>query len=76
MDWLRSQRPDLVPRYRELYRRGAYAPREERERLSRLVRWRGRPGGFRSVEPAWPEQPSAAPQSNAPRGGALQETLF
>ena len=33
MDWLRRQRPDLVPRYEELYRRGAYAPREERERL-------------------------------------------
>src|SRR3954465_839996 len=36
-DWLRSQRPDLVPRYEELYRRGAYAPPAERERLSRLV---------------------------------------
>ena len=32
MDWLRAQRPDLVARYEELYRRGAYAPREERER--------------------------------------------
>ena len=31
MDWLRTQRPDLVPRYEELYRRGAYAPREERD---------------------------------------------
>ena len=27
MDWLRSYRPDLVPRYEELYARGAYAPR-------------------------------------------------
>src|ERR1700756_83804 len=26
MDWMRSARPDLVPRYQELYRRGAYAP--------------------------------------------------
>ena len=25
-DWLRSQRPDLVPRYERLYARGAYAP--------------------------------------------------
>ena len=41
MDWLRSQRPDLVPRYEELYARGAYAPKAERERLSKLV-WRGR----------------------------------
>ena len=46
MDWLRAQRPDLVPRYEELYRRGAYAPQEERERLSRMVRRGGRPGAF------------------------------
>jgi DNA repair photolyase len=37
MDWLRSYRPDLVPRYESLYARGAYAPKAERERLSRLV---------------------------------------
>jgi DNA repair photolyase len=37
-DWLRSQRPDLVPRYEALYRRGAYAPTEERRRLQSLVR--------------------------------------
>jgi hypothetical protein len=38
MDWLRSYRPDLVPRYEALYARGAYAPQAERERLSKLVR--------------------------------------
>jgi hypothetical protein len=43
MDWLRSQRPDLVARYEEMYRRGAYAPREVRERLSRLARAPGAP---------------------------------
>jgi len=37
-DWLRSQRPDLVPRYEALYRRGAYATTEERRRLQNLVR--------------------------------------
>ncbi len=36
-DWLAEQRPDLVARYRELYRRGAYAPAQERRRLARLV---------------------------------------
>jgi DNA repair photolyase len=46
MDWMRSQRPDLVPRYEELYRRGAYAPKAERERLSRMVRRGGRPSAF------------------------------
>ena len=38
MEWLRSYRPDLVDRYERLYARGAYAPQEERERLSALVR--------------------------------------
>ena len=36
-DWLRDQRPDLVERYEELYRRGAYAPVQERRRLGALV---------------------------------------
>jgi DNA repair photolyase len=47
MDWLRSQRPDLVARYEELYRDRAYAPREERERLARIVRRGGAPSAFR-----------------------------
>jgi DNA repair photolyase len=37
-DWLRSHRPDLLPRYEQLYARGAYAPKAERERLSTLAR--------------------------------------
>ncbi len=41
-DWLRSQRPDLVPRYERLYARGAYLPRAENERLARLARGAGR----------------------------------
>jgi DNA repair photolyase len=41
-DWLREHRPELVPRYKELYRRGAYAPPDERRRLGRLV---SGPGG-------------------------------
>jgi DNA repair photolyase len=50
MDWMRSQRPDLLPRYEELYRRGAYAPKDERARLARMVRRRGNgPGDFRSL---------------------------
>jgi DNA repair photolyase len=68
LDWLRSQRPDLVPRYEELYARGAYAPSAERERLAALVRGRGaswpRRGMLRPArapaddpEPV-PEQPS------------------
>jgi DNA repair photolyase len=36
-DWLRANRPDLIPRYEELYRRGAYMPRAEQDRLNALV---------------------------------------
>ncbi len=38
MSWLSAARPDLVPRYEELYERGAYAPPAERKRISRLIR--------------------------------------
>ena len=31
--WLRQHRPDLIPYYEELYRRGAYAPAEVRRRI-------------------------------------------
>jgi DNA repair photolyase len=37
-EWLESYRPDLLPRYRELYKRGAYAPKDERARLQALAR--------------------------------------
>jgi DNA repair photolyase len=37
MDWLAAHHPELVERYRRLYRRGAYAPIEERRRLAALV---------------------------------------
>jgi DNA repair photolyase len=37
-DWLRENRPDLLPRYEELYRRGAYAPAQERRRLTAMVK--------------------------------------
>ena len=36
-DWLRTYRPDLVPRYEELYKRGAYVPSEERKRIQQVV---------------------------------------
>ena len=38
MDWLERERPELLGRYGELYARGAYAPAEERRRLTALVR--------------------------------------
>jgi DNA repair photolyase len=38
MSWLSTARPDLVPRYEDLYRDRAYAPNAERNRISALVR--------------------------------------
>jgi DNA repair photolyase len=74
MEWLREQRPDLVPRYEELYRRGAYAPREERERLARMVRRAGTPSGFRPVSrPAALASPVEAPPAES---RTAPDTLF
>jgi len=36
-DWLRLHRPDLVADYERLYRRGAFLPKPERERIGRLI---------------------------------------
>ncbi len=36
-EWLLEHRPDLIPRYQQLYRRGAYMPKDERERLAGMV---------------------------------------
>ncbi len=47
MSWLRERRPQLVPLYERLYARGAYLPKEERERLQRLVRYE--PGSPRTA---------------------------
>jgi DNA repair photolyase len=74
MGWLQSQRPDLVERYERLYRHGAYAPREERERLASLVVCHGRKprGGFRRVRRAPPNEPIEPDAPHSPS----QEALF
>jgi DNA repair photolyase len=66
-DWLRQYRPDLVPRYEGLYARGAYLPRPEQERLSRMAR-RGRGvSGARGVRDEASE-PDAAGGGRGPAG--------
>jgi DNA repair photolyase len=37
-DWLREHRPDLIPRYEEMYRNGAYASSEVRNEISARVK--------------------------------------
>ncbi len=46
-DWLEEHRPDLVPTYRQLYRRGAYMPPDDRRRLAALVKGPDLPAGER-----------------------------
>jgi DNA repair photolyase len=87
MDWLRSQRPDLVPRYEELYARGAYAPKEERARIGGVLRaarakhpppgdvgGRGRTGPFRRVRDSPPLDPPAPVGRRRP--APVQQALF
>ncbi len=80
MDWLRERRPDLVPRYSDLYRRGAYAPAHERRRLARLVsgpdpspyeRGRGAYLARSQVGTGSSEAPEPEPTSAPPAQGTL-----
>jgi DNA repair photolyase len=57
--WLRQHRPDLVPRYEELYAKGAYAPSEVRKQIEARARLRGRRRRVeRGKRATAPEQPS------------------
>jgi DNA repair photolyase len=71
-EWLEANRPDLLPRYQQLYRRGAYAPPEERRRLTRLVNGPDLKPGTR-MRP-WLAPPP--PQPQAPVREQEQRTLF
>jgi DNA repair photolyase len=58
MEWLAEHRPDLLDRYRALYRKGAYMPALERRRLAELVKGpdpapseRGRAAYLRAARP-------------------------
>ena len=64
MAWLADRHPDLVPRYRRLYGRGAYAPKAYQEevagRVHRLAErygvGHGRPADARAIAPPPPQQ--------------------
>jgi DNA repair photolyase len=69
MEWLAEHRSDLLPRYRALYRKGAYMPPQERRRLAGLVNGpdlapskRGRAADIRAARPA-PTTPQPAQES-------------
>jgi DNA repair photolyase len=61
-EWLEAYRPDLVPRYEQMYARGAYAPKQERARIQELVR-----GARPSSVPSAPADDAAPPFRRATR---------
>jgi DNA repair photolyase len=72
-DWLRAHRPDLVPRYEQLYRRGAYMAPAERQRLQDLAVPPGKPSSPRRfmldsdmASPAAEQAPAAPPPPAQP----------
>lgn len=65
-DWLKSQRPDLLDRYEELYRDGAYAPAAERRRIERSARVPGE-----RLE-RYPESARTRPGRRGPRTGTTR----
>ncbi len=71
-DWLRQYRPDLVPRYQELYRKGAYMPTEEREKLAKRTRGHTRRRPRRMTV----RRGEAADPAPTPRVKAKQPRLF
>jgi DNA repair photolyase len=71
MDWLHTQRPELVRRYEDLYRGGAYAPANERQRLARLVHRPGTKSRFRQLP-----KPPIQPLNETIQTDAAQQSLF
>ncbi len=71
MDWLHTQRPELVHRYEDLYRSGAYAPANERQRLARLVHRPGTKSRFRQL----PKPPTQSLNKSI-QTDAAQQSLF
>jgi DNA repair photolyase len=73
-DWLRSYRPDLVPRYERLYSRGAYVPERERRAIERAA---GLPG-FRERSERFKHRMRrrAGPSPRPARQEVRQERLF
>jgi DNA repair photolyase len=77
-DWMRAHRPDLMPRYEELYRNRSYVPAAEKQRIAELVdgvrppRRKPRPAGRRPPRGRRVDPP---PQQERPAEDG-QPTLF
>ncbi|QBI56369.1 radical SAM protein [Streptomonospora litoralis] len=81
LQWLAREHPHLVPRYRELYRRGAYAPKPYRDLVSSRVHDAARrhrlvgPGDGSSRHRPTSDEPAAA-DAATPDANGEQLTLM
>jgi DNA repair photolyase len=81
-DWLRHYRPDLVPRYEELYRCGAYLPGDEKRRMGELTKpFRRKPGaprwrGHRESSSERISREGAEKSPRSPQPASRQSRLF
>ena len=78
MSWLSAARPDLVPRYEDLYDGRAYAPNSERKRIGALVRAPNRSTDprYRRREQLAERRRRRAADAEAERADDAQATLF
>ncbi|TDC36171.1 Rv2578c family radical SAM protein [Micromonospora sp. KC213] len=77
--WLTRAHPRLVPRYRELYRAGAYAPQAYQRELTARVRMAARRHGLHRAERGddrRPPQPAVPSRTPAPPAAAEQLSLL
>jgi DNA repair photolyase len=68
MEWLGEYRPELVPQYEELYKRGAYMPADERRRLARLLQGPSQSPGQRMGRMLRRDPPENSPYRRRPPG--------
>jgi DNA repair photolyase len=66
LGWLEAKRPDLLPKYEQLYRGRAYLRPAQRRRVTRAVKGWGRGRGDRARRPG----------SDRPRPAPVQSSLF
>ncbi|MBO0868025.1 MAG: Rv2578c family radical SAM protein [Micromonosporaceae bacterium] len=74
--WLHRTRPDLVPRYRELFASGSYSPKEYQRELTDRIRAAARRHGIGAPPAQAHRQPAAPAFSPAPGQRAVQLTLL
>jgi DNA repair photolyase len=66
MKWLRERRPDLIPKYRELYGDGAYAPKAYQQEISEKVRRLARRFGVGKASATQARRVRQSPQAPEP----------